>query len=399
MPKRDFSFHLIVVVIALLLCATYCTGMAEGRYAQAQIKKVPIERLIANLEKALTPEVQPKERARILFQIGRLHAMAFAIKTETAEVAAIPHNSELQVGDQRIELPFYGYGTKQFHQFAVSQTKESDKEAAAQKHLKASVSHMRQAVQADPGFLPARLSLAWDLDQSGQKTEAKEQYRKVLDEAWEREKASSGGMSGDSITVETAGYLKNLLDPKKDAAEIAVIDERLKKLGSLYRAVTPIVVPTEPGVPVSEMMTNRPVLFDLDGRGAKSYAAWPTHRAAWLVYRSADENIDSGLQMFGQCTFWIFWRDGYEALSALDDDRDGFLKGRELKGLALWKDADCDGVCSEDELHSLEAFSIRQLSCRAARHQNGMPFSKGGVVFSDGRHGDSFDWLVPQSKR
>lgn len=389
----------MIYPILLLLTLLTCAPCAQGKYAQAQLTRVPVQRLIDNLEKALTEKLNAKDKARIQFQIGRLHSMAYAVKTETADVAGIPYSSELQVGGERIELPFYGYGRSQFHQFLVTKTTDKSKEAAAQQHLQSAVSFMQQAVQTDPTFLPARLSLAWNLEQSSRKQEAIDEYRKVMEEAWQKERSSSGGMDGNSIAVETGGYLKRLLDQNKDAREIAVIDERLKKLGDIYRAVTPIVVPTAPGVPVRQMMSERRVSFDLDGRGAGLYSVWPSKRAAWLVYRNGAEAIDSGLQMFGQNTFWVFWRDGYEALSALDDDRDGVLKGSELRGLALWQDSNYDGVCSEDEVLALQAFGIHELSCRARKHENGMPFSPGGAVFADGRQGDTIDWIVPRSKR
>ena len=40
--------------------------------------------------------------------------------------------------------------------------------------------------------------------------------------------------------------------------------------------------------------------------------------------------ICSGLQMFGSYSFFLFWNNGYEALSALDDNQDGKLDGAEL---------------------------------------------------------------------
>jgi hypothetical protein len=42
-----------------------------------------------------------------------------------------------------------------------------------------------------------------------------------------------------------------------------------------------------------------------------------------------------GPQMFGNVSYWIFWRDGYAAFSALDDNGDGLLRGSESKGLPL----------------------------------------------------------------
>jgi hypothetical protein len=42
--------------------------------------------------------------------------------------------------------------------------------------------------------------------------------------------------------------------------------------------------------------------------------------------------ITSALQLFGNVTFWMFWRDGYAAMSALDDNGDGVLSGDNCRG-------------------------------------------------------------------
>jgi len=35
----------------------------------------------------------------------------------------------------------------------------------------------------------------------------------------------------------------------------------------------------------------------------------------------------------------MFWRDGFEPLAALDDNRDGKLTGSEIWGIGVWRDA------------------------------------------------------------
>jgi tetratricopeptide (TPR) repeat protein len=40
------------------------------------------------------------------------------------------------------------------------------------------------------------------------------------------------------------------------------------------------------------------------------------------------------LRLFGTVTWWMFWNDGDHALDALDDERDGRLRGAELHGPA-----------------------------------------------------------------
>ena len=74
--------------------------------------------------------------------------------------------------------------------------------------------------------------------------------------------------------------------------------------------------------------------------------------------------ITSGLQLFGNVTFWLFWNTGYDALQALDDDGDELLREEELAGLAVWRDANADGVSHPGEVVSLVAAGIIELSTR-----------------------------------
>jgi hypothetical protein len=140
--------------------------------------------------------------------------------------------------------------------------------------------------------------------------------------------------------------------------------------------------------------TNAEVAFDLDGSGSRKWA-WITPKAAWLVYDpDSCGQITSGLQMFGNVTFWIFWHDGYEALSALDDNGDGVLSGRELKGLALWNDADGNGVSDPGEVLPVQAFGITRLSCTSHIHGSGIPWNPAGVTFGDGSSRPTYDWIA-----
>jgi hypothetical protein len=90
--------------------------------------------------------------------------------------------------------------------------------------------------------------------------------------------------------------------------------------------------------------------------------------------------------MFGNVTFWIFWRDGYEALRALDDNGDGVLSGAELHGLALWSDVNGNGVSEPGEVIPVEALGIASLSCTSQRHTSGIEWNPAGVGFKDGTY-------------
>lgn len=84
-------------------------------------------------------------------------------------------------------------------------------------------------------------------------------------------------------------------------------------------------------------------------------------------------NITSYEQLFGDWTFGgkklaslvsgfaTRWRDGYEALSTLDLNGDGRIANGELVGLALWFDANRNGVSEPGEVRSLSAVGVAEL--------------------------------------
>jgi len=161
--------------------------------------------------------------------------------------------------------------------------------------------------------------------------------------------------------------------------------------------MTPIVIPLDPDAAASELMSPRPVEFDLAGIGPRRYAPWPTRRAGWLVYDDSGAGaITSGLQLFGSVSFWMFWNDGYEVLAALDDDHDGWLTGHELRGLAVWQDIDSNGVSDAGEVRPLSSWDIEALSCRHERDAAGRLYSPRGVVFRSGATRPTYDWIVYQ---
>jgi hypothetical protein len=167
------------------------------------------------------------------------------------------------------------------------------------------------------------------------------------------------------ITDEAIGYLVPLLDPQRDAAEIADLRSKQNDLKNRPRAITPIAVPLDDDGDLTSIVESRArVHFDADGSALDREWTWISSRAGWLVYdHDGGGQITSALQLFGNVTFWLFWNNGYEALAALDDDGDGELKGNELRYLAIWRDANTDGVSDPGEVRPLADHGIISLSC------------------------------------
>jgi hypothetical protein len=343
---------------------------------------VPIGRLETNLQKQLSSvsKNDNKRRAQLAFQIGRLHSMAYAQKSDNIPA----YQSQASYSD----LCDTG-------QFEVKSASSPGAIQTAQQHLKTAILHLREATRLDPSLLAAQLGLAWSLEQSGQKTTALKEYRRLFPIALKQEIAAGSHGPCPSIAEETGRYLKGLL-PLSEKAEIASVDANLKRLQVLPRAVTPIAIPLTNEDSLTALMSEHTVRFDLDGTGSKSYSHWITPKAGWLVYDgNGSKRITSGLQLFGNVTFWIFWSNGYDALSALDDDGDGRLRGRELKGLAVWRDRNEDGVSEVNEVTALDDLGIASLGYRnLATTGDGMPYCPGGVQLSDGRSLNTYDMVL-----
>ncbi|QDU20845.1 tetratricopeptide repeat protein [Urbifossiella limnaea] len=370
-----------------LAAAAAVAGTAPARYMRVETEKVPVERVVSNLEAHV--KENPKD-AKAVLNLARAHAMAYTTRAGALEVRKDGKNGGLWFG---YEPPFVPFGKS-------GKGKDAGAEAAAKDHLLKSMALYEKAVKLAPGDPAAVLGRAWVIDQSGDKAKAVEAYRAVLRDGWAKDKDLTAlGLGGHTVTAEAAGYLVPLLDATKDAAEIADLKTKTEKLKQLPRPITPIAVPLRDGLGAADLEDTRAaVRFDADGSGIKKRWTWITKDAAWLVYDPAGRGeVDSALQFFGSVTFWLFWEHGYAALSALDDDRDGRLTGVELRGLALWRDANGNGVADPGEVQSVTEAGIVAVSCRHERdesHPDRIAFSRAGVTLRDGRTRPTFDLVL-----
>ncbi len=378
--------------LSALICSSFallgslCPGTAEAKFASRPTRQVPIVRLLKNLELQRTEcGLSTTDRALVEFKIGRLHAMAYALKTEQAATDAQAYPGS------RFELPDFG-NTPDHMQFQVSATKDPKKQASAITHLKLAIAHLEKSTAIDPEFLPACLGLAWCLDQSGQKDKALAVYRRVFKDAFAGERASSGGMYNWSIAGETAEYLRKLLDPAKDGKELADLKAKVGELEKLPRYITPVVIPLQDNLTGDQIMSVKPVSFDLDGLGKRRYSGWISPSSGWLVFDSEGTGkIDSGLQLIGSVSFWLFWRNGYEVLRALDDDRDGLLTGGELDKLAVWQDGNTNGLSEPGEVRSLAHWGIDAISTRGKHETSDRLISPKGMRMTSGNWRPTWD--------
>lgn len=376
----------IFSVSAILAAFCLADSSVHAIFIRPDLEKVPVERIVKNLEQIAAKE--PKN-VQARYNLARVHAMAFALKTDTAEINKKQENNGA----------WFGY-TPAFVPFKAVETKDKDKLAAAKKHLNTAIKSYDEVLALQADNLAAQLGRAWCVEQSGEKAEAVKAYRKVIETGWQKEgKLKFGPLGGNFITKEAAGYLIPLLDKQKDDKEIDTLKSRIAQLNKLPRPITPIAIPLKNGQKARDLEDrNAAVPFDADGTGLGKKWSWITKDAAWLVHDPhRSRKITSGLQLFGNVSFWCFFDNGYDALRCLDDNRDGVLAGKELDGLALWHDANGDGVCQPGEVRTLADHGIVGISCAwqvDSRHPDRIACSPRGVIFRDGSTRPTFDLIL-----
>jgi tetratricopeptide (TPR) repeat protein len=374
------------VVVALGATAGAVVLSESMNYEAAE---VPVERVVRNIEQLL---VQRPDDIQLRVNLARVHMEAYVLKRDSIFV----RRNDPTGG------PYLGW----LEANVMPKPKASANEAArqaAQQHLTTAIAIYEDVIARAPTQATARLGYAWSLQEAGLKDRAITAYRDAIRVAWPQENQQKSYLQGfQTITEEAAKYLIPLLDKDRDKAEIAVLDGYRAELDSRKRAITPIAIPLRDGATAAEMVDDSArVLFDLDGTGIPKRWTWITPDAGWLVMDLRGRGrITSALQMFGNVTFWLFWDNGYDAMRTLDDDADGFLRGDELEGLALWRDANQNGVSDPGEVAPLAAWKITELSCRYvfdARHPDEIAFSPNGVRFEDGRTRPTFDLVMHSS--
>jgi hypothetical protein len=285
----------------------------------------------------------------------------------------------------------------------VKKTDDAGKQDVARKHLEKAINLYEEVVKEKPDHLIAQLGRAWCIAQRGNKEESIKEYRKVAALAWEKEKDMKRAPLGwYAITAETGKYLIPLLDKEKDKEEIDTLNKRTAQLQRIPRPITPIALPLHDGMTATEMLDlSARVRFDADGSGLEREWTWIGKDAGWLVFDPQKSGkITSALQMFGGVSFWCFWENGYQALAALDDDGDGWLRGKELDGLAIWRDLNGNGISDPGEVKPLAEWGIVALRCRAdavSPSPHCAAQSRSGVVFKDGRTRPTFDLILRQA--
>jgi len=229
---------------------------------------------------------------------------------------------------------------------------------------------------------------------------ALDHYAKAFMKQIEAEKQAIHLIDLGMISLEASDQYKKLAE-RIGADEIRPrqmerIRQETEELRSLPTAITPIILSLEAVEGVEELIDEgAEVSFDLDGTGREQRWSWVEPDTGILVWDPEKSGeVRSGRQLFGNVTWWMFWRDGYEALSMLDSDGSGWLSGKELDGIAVWFDRTGDGVSHPGEVVPTGELGIKAIAVEATGREAGMPMAERGVKFKDGRVLPTWDWVA-----
>lgn len=133
------------------------------------------------------------------------------------------------------------------------------------------------------------------------------------------------------------------------------------------RGYSPIVLALDGGYQLTG--TSNPVSFDINADGERDIVSWTARgsRMAFLVMdRNHNGTIDDGSELFGDSTRLVDGTrasNGFEALRQLDSNGDGVVDAQDeaWQDLALWIDANHDGISQPEELMSLDSAGITAL--------------------------------------
>jgi hypothetical protein len=374
--------------------------------------ELPLERLLRNVEDHI--KKNPND-AQGYYVLGRLHSLAFAKETKT--IAAYQ--------DDKRPLP----GLPPYESILVQRDAAKKLTPEAMQHLGESIRNYQRATELGPNEAPAFLGLGWmletgvklaeqpntfkqwkDLPQNanGWREGALAAYRKAYVLAVKPDLASGhvGPGANSQISLEAGLGIERLLKARAgklsepEQQELAEIRDTSAKLQSKPRVVTPIIFSLTQAGTLEDLLAERAcVRFDLSGDGDPRWWPWVKPETGLLVWDQTNKGrVQSGIQLFGSSTWWIAWRNGYEPLALLDDNYDGWLAGAELRGLAVWRDRNSNGISESGEVLPVSKLGIQRLAVQATTRLSGVPANPHGLQLNDGSMLPTYDWTPTEIK-
>jgi hypothetical protein len=363
---------------------------------------IPVSRLLKNVRGYIA--AHPKD-PHGYYTLGRINSAAFALDTE---------NIGVYTHDGLPSLPTH----PNLSPPARDKTKPLSPQALT--YLSDAVSNYKKAISLDAtdglawlglGFqceeaLPypqaigkasAALGLAGKPDAERLRQEALRNDRKAYALTVKTDTTRSMGLD-NPVSLEAAqGIVRLQQNHRLSPSEQAELDEMQKQIAAFQskpRPMTPILISFDRQATMSDLLApEKHVRFDLAGDGLGRQWPWVKPTTGILVWDPKHMGkITSGLQLFGDVTWWLFWKDGYEPLAALDNNHNGWLEGAELQGIAVWFDRNGNGIADPGEVVSLTSLGIKRIAVHSAGMTDGVPANPNGIQLRDGSSLPTFDW-------
>ena len=388
-------------------------AVVEAKFVMPQM--TPVDRLVKNAEAYL---LKHRNEANAHYTLARIHYLAFSSK--------------------RNQVPAHeGYGDDKGRFFPASQWMVEDghyepktnpgaklSDAELIDHAARGARSFKEAVQLDPKNSLYQLGLASLLEEFWRWSERKkpgalpQELRGItvrsVRNAYSKAFALATAKDPKPQEVPVAGVSKSLTgheaaaglvrlaqDGSLTAADKTELEQakvamaRFEKRAMEHGLFTPMAFSFQEAHLADLLDPDKTVDFDLRGYGPRESWPWVKPDLGFLVWDPGESGqIESARQMFGSYTFQIFWRTGYDALRALDDNDDGLLSGSELDGISVWFDRNGDAVAQKDEVVPLRRLGIVSIAVTANEYDGIHPTNPRGISLEDGRILRSWDWIV-----
>ncbi|MEP6754928.1 MAG: hypothetical protein ABJA67_05465 [Chthonomonadales bacterium] len=404
--RRFSKTSLIVTVVSVGIASISIPTFAKFARNWAP---VPFERIIPNLQKYVSDH--PND-AKGHYTLGRIYSCAFATNDKNINLVTKDWHD-----DKPLPLPHF---VRDETAIGMHLTVSGKEKGRAVSLLKKSISEYREAIRLDPKNGLYRLGYAWDLEQGANlvpeigpppgtklsiptsldwKKAAIVAYRDAYNLAIQSDYTKSDHMNmGDEFVSGEAAdnYISLSGTPKTEQERVvqAMMRATVTEIRKHPNIVTPIIFPLTSTTRLADLTSNhRLVDFDLSVLGTQNKWQWVNATAGILVWDPLHTGrIMNGAQLFGSRTWQMFWKTGYDALAALDDNNDGWLTGKELKGIAVWCDRNGNGKSDKGEVVSFASLGVVAISVKSDGMLEGVAGHSGGVKFADGTTHPSFDW-------
>lgn len=364
--------------------------------------QMPVSRLLKNVQAYV--KAHPKD-AQGYYTLGRVNSAAFAQDKETVGVMVrepLPYVST-QSGltppprdrSKPLSTRALNYITEAIHNYEIA-TDLAPSDGLAWLGLGFQCEEALPYPQAVARGLNA-LSISGTPDAEKLRQEALRFYRKAYALTIKEDTAHPLGEI-DPTSMEAAEGIVRLQQKhtltSAELAELAEMQKQIKAFKSRPRAISPILISFQRRSTLTDLLApEKHVRFDIAGDGVGRSWPWVKPTTGILVWDPKHTGkITSGLQLFGNVTWWFFWKDGYAPLAALDNNRNGWLEGAELQGIAVWFDRNSNGVSDPGEVVSLSSLGIKRIAAHSTCLAEGVPANPIGIQLRDGSSLPTFDW-------